>query len=78
MNISEEMREQMREALAKASTYPDLDALIANGDLRKAPRGGYHVLTTEGYEAIKGHLASVMKPNDESKPAVFKLHRRRK
>lgn len=78
MNISEEMREQIREALANASAYPDLKALIASGDLRKASGGGYHVLTTEGYEAIKGHLASVMKPHDETKPAVFKLHRRRK
>ncbi len=78
MDISKEIREQVREALAKASVYPDLEALIANGDLRKAPGGGYHVLTTQGYEAIKDHLASVMRPHDETKPAVFKLHRRRK
>lgn len=78
MNITEEMREQIREALAKASSYPDLEALVASGDLRKAPGGGYNVLTSAGYEAIKGHLASVMSPNDKTKPAVFKLHRRRK
>jgi len=78
MTITEEMREQLREALANASQYPDLEALIASGDLRKARGGGYNVLTTAGYEAIKGHLASVMSPTDKTKPAVFKLHRRRK
>ncbi|MVF50570.1 hypothetical protein F9Z43_14840 [Pseudomonas monteilii] len=78
MKIPEELREQIREALAKAPPYPDLEALIASGDLRKARGGGYNVLTSAGYEAIKGHLSSVMSPHDKTKPAVFKLHRRRK
>ncbi|WP_065759239.1 hypothetical protein [Pseudomonas defluvii] len=77
MKITDEMREQYQEALAKISDYPDIEALIANGDLRKV-RGGYNALTGTGYEAIKHHLASVMAPHDKTKPAVFKLHRRRK
>jgi len=77
MQITEEMRAQIQEALAKASPYPDLKALIASGDLRRV-RSGYNALTSTGYEAIKGHLASIMVPHDKTKPAVYKLHRRKK
>lgn len=77
MKITDEMRAQVREKLANVPPYPDVQALIANGDLRKV-RGGYNALTAAGYEAIKHYLASVMSPHDKTKPAVFSLHRRRK
>lgn len=77
MKTTDEMRAQYLEALAKMSNYPDIEALIASGDLRKV-RGGYNALTEAGFEAIKDHIASIMTPNDRSKPALFTLHRRRK
>lgn len=77
MKITDEMRSQYLEALARVSTYPDLEALIANGDLRKV-RGGYSVLTKAGLEAIKHHVASIKSSADPTKPAVFTLHRRKK
>lgn len=77
MKITDEMRAQVREMLASIPPYPDVQALIASGDLRKV-RGGYNVLTPAGFEAIKYYVASTMSPHDKTKPAVFTLHRRRK
>ncbi|QDY36853.1 hypothetical protein CHR26_11550 [Pseudomonas putida] len=77
MKITDELRAQVRDKLANTPPYPDVQALIASGDLRKV-RGGYSVLTTAGFEAIKYYVASTMSPHDTTKPAVFTLHRRRK
>jgi len=77
MKITDEMRSQYHEALARVSVYPDLEALLASGDLRKV-RGGYDAVTEAGFEAIKHHVASIKMSDDPTKPTVFTLHRRRK
>ncbi|WWL45670.1 hypothetical protein V5O39_10460 [Pseudomonas parakoreensis] len=53
-----------------------MDALIANGDLKKV-RGGYNVLSEAGMEAIKNYLISFTAPPN-GKLAIFKLSPKRK
>jgi hypothetical protein len=76
MQIDPELYKQIKEAIDNFPPYPDLDALIANGDLKKV-RGGYNVLSEAGMEAIKKYLISVTAPRN-GKPAIFKLSRKRK
>lgn len=76
MQIDPELYKQIRATIDNFPPYPDLDALIANGDLLKA-RGGYNVLTEAGMTAISKYVIGATISN-KGKPAVFKLSRRRK
>jgi len=76
MQIDPELYRQIRETINNFPPYPDLDALIANGDLLKV-RGGYNVLTEAGMAAISKYVIGAT-ISSKGKPAVFKLSRRRK
>ena len=76
MNIDPELYRKAKELIDNFPPYPDLDALIANGDLIKV-RGGYSAPTDAGREAINKYIISVT-VSKEGKPAVYKLSRRRK
>lgn len=69
MTINEELRREIKNLIENAPAYPDLDALIASGDVAKV-RGGYNVLTQAGMEAIKGHTIGFTSGGN-GKPAVF-------
>jgi len=68
--------EEIRELIDNFPPYPDVDALIANGDLVKV-RGGYNVLTEAGLTAIDKYVIG-MSSGAKGKPAVFQLSRPRK
>ena len=76
MQIDSELYRKIRETIEKFPPYPDLDALIANGDLLKV-RGGYNVLTEAGMAAISKYITGATISNKD-KTAVFMLSRRRK
>lgn len=74
--FSKEEIEQMQELINNRPTYPDLDALIASGDLEKV-RGGYRPLTKHGMDSIQFFVISAT-VDTKTNSAVFKLSRRRK
>lgn len=76
MMINEELRREINDLIDNFPPYPDLDALIANGDIVKV-RGGYNVLTEAGMEAIKHHTIG-FSSGSNGRPAIFQLSRRRK
>jgi len=76
MQIDPELYRQIKETIDNFPPPPDLDALIANGDLLKV-RGGYNVLTEAGMTAISRYVIGATMSN-KGKPAVFKLSCRRK
>ncbi|WP_205548497.1 hypothetical protein [Pseudomonas carnis] len=76
MAINEELRREIKDLIDNFPPYPDLDALIANGDIAKV-RGGYNVLTEAGLEAIKDHTIG-FSSGGKDKPAVFQLSRGKK
>jgi len=76
MSISEERYKEIKDLIDNFPPYPDVDALIANGDLVKV-RGGYNVLTEAGMAAISNYVIGATISN-KGKPTVFKLSRRRK
>jgi hypothetical protein len=76
MKVDAELYRKIRETIDNFPPYPDIDALIANGDLLKV-RGGYNVRTEAGMEAIKNYIIGAVMSN-KGKPAVFKLSRRSK
>ncbi|WP_095152514.1 hypothetical protein [Pseudomonas sp. Irchel s3b5] len=76
MQIDPELYRQIRETIDNFPPYPDVDALVANGDLLKT-RGGYNVLTEVGMAAISKYVIGAT-ISSKGKPAVFKLSRRRK
>ncbi|WP_301154514.1 hypothetical protein [Metapseudomonas otitidis] len=76
MTPDKEDMNKIMELLSNPPAYPDIDALIANGDLVEVS-GGYEVLTTAGRDAISFFTSSVAVNNKTGK-AVFKLRRRRK
>lgn len=76
MQIDPDLYKQIKETIDSFPPYPDLNALIANGDLLKV-RGGYNVLTEAGMTAINKYVIGATISN-KGKPAVFKLSRCRK
>ncbi|KII27640.1 hypothetical protein [Pseudomonas fluorescens] len=76
MQVDPELYRQFKDAIDNFLSYPNLDELIANGDLLKV-RGGYNVLTEAGMTAISAYLIGATMSN-KGKPAVFKISRRRK
>jgi|GEM_PF-2182934 len=76
MAINEELRREIQDLIENFPAYPDLDALIASGDIAKV-RGGYNVLTEVGMEAIKNHTIGFTSGSN-GKPAIFQLSRRQK
>lgn len=76
MALNEELRREIKDLIDNFPPYPDLDALIASGDLAKV-RGGYNVLTEAGMEAIKSYTIGFTS-GGKDKPAVFQLSRRKK
>lgn len=76
MTFENEDMNKIMELVSNPPAYPDLDALIANGDLAKVS-GGYEVLTKAGKDAISFFTSSVAVNNKTGK-AVFKLRRKRK
>lgn len=76
MQIDAELYKQIKETIDSFPSYPDLDALIASGDLLKV-RGGYNVLSSVGMEAVKKYIISVTAPHN-GKPAIVQLSRKRK
>ena len=75
MTSSEDLYREIKDLINNFPTYPDLDSLIANGDVAKV-RGGYHVLTETGMEAIKSYIIGLSIASN-GKP-LFQLSRRRK
>lgn len=75
MQMDPDLYRQIRETIDNFPPYPDVDALIANGDLLKV-RGGYNVLTEVGMAAISSYVIGATMSN-RGKPAIFKLSRRR-
>lgn len=76
MATDEELRREIKDLIDNFPPYPDLDALIASGDIAKV-RGGYNVLTEAGMEAIKNYTIG-FSSGGKNKPAVFQLSRRKK
>lgn len=76
MQIDPNLYQETKDAVENFPPYPDLDVLIANGDLSKV-RGGYAVLTQVGWEAVNRYATSTLISN-KGKPPVCKLSRRRK
>lgn len=75
MQIDPELYRQIRETIDNFPPYPDLDSLIANGDVAKV-RGGYDVLTEAGMEAIKSYIIG-LSIGSNGRP-LFQLSRHRK
>lgn len=75
MQIDPELYRKTKEAIENFPPYPDLKALISNGDLLKV-RGGYNVLSEAGMEAINKYVISVTESN-KGKATIFKLSPRR-
>lgn len=76
MKTHEELQREIKDLIDNFPPYPDLDSLIANGDLVKV-RGGYNVLTEAGMEAITKYVIG-FSSGGNGKPAVFQLSRRKK
>lgn len=74
--LSKEELEQMEQLVKNRPKYPDLDALIASGDLEKV-RGGYRPLTEHGMDSIKFFVISATVSQKDNR-SVFTLSRPRK
>lgn len=75
MTSGEDLYREVKALIDNFPPYPDLDSLIANGDVAKV-RGGYDVLTEAGMEAIKSYIIGLSTGNN-GRP-LFQLSRRRK
>lgn len=76
MMLSKEELEKIEQQVKNRPKYPDLDALVASGDLEKV-RGGYRPLTEHGMQSIKFFVISATVSQKDSR-SVFKLSRPRK
>lgn len=74
--LSKEEMERIMDRLQNPPAYPDLEALIASGDLEKV-KGGYRALTDHGMESIKFFVISIA-VNEKTRTTTYQLSRRRK
>lgn len=74
--LSKEKMEKILDRVQNPPVYPDIEALIASGDLEKV-KGGYRALTDHGLESIKFFVTSIA-VNEKTKVATYQLSRRRK
>ncbi|MCY1363931.1 hypothetical protein D9M69_507140 [compost metagenome] len=76
MAISEEERLELLKRLDEMANAPDLESLIASGQIIKGP-GGYELVTKEAYEAVKDRIKSVT-TNTKTGKALFTFYPQRK